>query len=466
VVLGGGFGGLAVTRKLAGLEGVEVTLVDRTNHHLFQPLLYQVASSLLSPANIAEPFRKLVGKMPNTHVVFGEVCAIDRDARTLDYRAHGTPPDARPSVLPFDYLVVAVGATHSYFGHPEWEEFAPGLKSLEDAVRIRNRMLAAIEQGEVLEDLTEAERYARTTLVVVGGGATGVELCGSFAELMHFEMQKEFKRLDPGALRVLLVEAEPEILPSHPPRARAAARARLERLGVEVRTNTRVVALDSGSVTFASGERIAADNKVWAAGVQANPLLKTLGVPLDSAGRAHVRADCTIPNDGRIFVIGDCAHFDLRGSPLPGVATVALQQGRYVGSLLRRELSRPGGGGPSVEGRRTPFRYVDKGMMAVVGKNFAVASTAGVELRGFIAWIAWLAVHIYYLVGMNNRIGTMLAWGWTYLRGDRGARIIVDYARAARSGVGGTSVAPKEPAPPAGVSGALSAQSAVAEPVH
>ena len=403
VVVGAGFGGLNAVLSLARAR-VRVTVVDRRNHHLFQPLLYQVATAALSPADIAYPIRAIFRKQENATVLLAEAGSVDRSAREL------VLSDGR---LGFDYLVLATGARHSYFGHDSWEPRAPGLKSLEDALEIRRRILLAFERAERERD--RERRRALLTFVIVGGGPTGVELAGAIAEIARHVLVREFRSIDSRESSIQVLEAGPRILPTFPPDLAARAQQALERLGVQVRTGCAVRDVAPDSVV-AGDTRIAAATILWAAGVRASPLARSLAVPLDAAGRVRVEPDLSIPGDDRIFAIGDVATLDsAAGNPLPGVAPVAMQQGRHVAENVKRDLA----GLP-----RRPFRYRDKGSLAVIGRAEAVADLGKVRISGFLAWLAWCFVHILYLVGFRNRAVVLFEWAWAYVTHQRGARLI------------------------------------------
>src|SRR5262245_21473234 len=377
VIVGGGFGGLYAAKGLKGAP-VHVTLVDRRNHHLFQPLLYQVATAGLNPADIAAPIRSVFRGWPNVSVVLAEAMAVDLGARRL-LLADGQ--------LFYDYLVLATGATHSYFGHDDWARLAPGLKSIEDALDIRRRVLLAYEMAERERDIERRREWM--TFVIIGGGPTGVELAGALAEISRQALAREFQHIDPTQARILLIEGEPRVLPPYPPGLSAKARTQLERLGVEVRTGVRVTGIDAEGVMVGE-ERILARTVIWAAGVAASPLARTLGAPLDRAGRVLVTPKLTVPGHDEVFVIGDLAAVVQDGQPVPGVAPAAIQMGRHVGRSIRRALA-----GRPLE----PFRYWDKGSFATIGRGKAVGETfGGLKLWGFPAWIAWLAIHIFFLI--------------------------------------------------------------------
>jgi len=403
VIVGGGFGGLQAAKAFRD-EPVRVTLVDRRNHHLFQPLLYQVATAVLSPADIAQPIRSILRNQPNVEVVLGDVEAIDTAAREV------VLTDGR---LPYDYLILAAGATDAYFGHDEWEPLAPGLKSLEEALDIRRRILLSFEEAERERD--PERRKALMTFVIVGGGPTGVEMAGAIAEIAHYTLKRDFRQIDTSDARVILVEAGPRVLATFPERLSRAALDELKGLGVEVRLDQAVTGVAPGKVTIGD-ETIAAETVVWAAGVRASPLGKSLGVELDRAGRVLVNRDLTIPGHPDVFVIGDMASLkDERGRPLPGVAQVAMQQGSWAAANIRRAIA----GDPL-----QPFHYRDLGNLATIGRNAAVADIRGLPLSGFIAWLVWAGVHIMNLVGFRNRILVGLQWLWGYLPFSRGARLI------------------------------------------
>jgi NADH dehydrogenase len=403
VVVGAGFGGLNTVRALRRAR-VRVTLVDRRNHHLFQPLLYQVATAALSPADIAYPVRSILRRQQNAAVLLAEAVGVDRAAREL------VLSDGR---LPFDYLVLATGARHAYFGHEAWEKNAPGLKTLEDALEIRRRILLAFERAEREPD--EPRRRALVTFVIVGGGPTGVELAGAIGEISRQVMVSDFRAIDPREAQIVVLEAGPRILPSFPEDLALRAQESLRALGVEVRTGCPVTAMGNGFVE-AGGTRIAAATILWAAGVRASPLAATVGAPLDRVGRVLVEPDLSIPGDANVFAIGDLAAFlHQTGSPLPGVAPVAIQQGRHVAENVRRDLA----GKP-----RRPFHYRDRGSLAVIGRARAVAQFGRLKLTGFLAWLGWSFIHILFLIGFRNRALVLFEWAWAYFTYQRGARLI------------------------------------------
>ena len=406
VVLGGGFGGLAFCRAFQD-PSVDVLLVDRRNHHLFQPLLYQVATAGLSAPEIAQPLRSLFRERPNIHVRLGEV----RDIR----------PDARVVVVdgeevPYDFLVFALGGRTAYFGHPEWEAFAPGLKTLEDAQRIRAEVLLAFERAENSADA--AERTRHMTSVVIGGGPTGVEMAGALAELARHVLRDDFRRIDPRTARVVLVEGGARLLGQFPADLGDNAQETLEAMGVEVRCGRRVRELSKGRVELDTGEVIEASNIVWAAGVAASPLTARLGAPLDRAGRVQVEPDLSVPGHPEIFVVGDaCGIVDRDGQVVPGVAPAAMQAGRHVAAVVASEIA----GRPE----REAFDYWDKGSMATIGRSAAVANLRGLHLTGLLAWLGWLFVHLVSLVGFRNRVAVLGQWFYSYVTYRRGARIIL-----------------------------------------
>jgi NADH dehydrogenase FAD-containing subunit len=411
VIVGGGFGGLAAARALSNTPA-QIILIDRTNHNLFQPLLYQVATCVLSPGQIGSPIRGILRKQKNTTVILGEVTGVDKEQKCVFV----TNADREGVPISYDYLILATGVTHSYFGHNEFEQFAPGLKSLADALAVRNKVLQAFEQAEAEEDPTRHRDLL--TFVLVGGGPTGVEMAGAIAVLVRSSLQSEFRRIDPTAARIVLVDHSPRVLSSFSEKLSAAAKQRLESLGVDVRLGQRVDHIDAGGVEMA-GERIVSKTVIWTAGVAPSPAGKWLGVETDRAGRVRVQSDLHVPGHPEIFVVGDTASFDQNGSPLPGVAQVALQQGRYAGRLIHNRIA--GNRAPG------PFRYFDKGNMAVVGKGFAVLQSGKVQVSGFAAWLAWAAVHLQFLAQSSLRLSVFLQWVWTYLTGQRGVWLIVNH---------------------------------------
>ncbi len=403
VIIGAGFGGLEAAKKLAG-EGVQVTVVDRTNYHLFQPLLYQVATAALSPADIAAPIRAILSGSDNIEVLLAEVRSINPNAKTIQLSDRE---------IPYDFLILATGARHSYFGHPEWEKVAPGLKSLEDAVEIRRRIFMAFEYAERITD--EAARKAAMTFVIVGGGPTGVEMAGAIAEIARHSLERDFRHIDPSQARIILVEGEPLVLASFPEDLRLSAMKQLDELGVEVRTGVHATNLSEAGLQIGE-EFIPCRVKIWAAGNNASFLGKTLGAETDRVGRVIVNDDLSIPGHPEIQVIGDLASFSHQtGQPLPGVSPVAMQQGRHA---ARNILA-------MVEGRKPQrFWYWDKGSMATIGRNKAVADLNFVHFTGLPAWLVWLFIHIFFLVGFRNRLAVIFQWAWAYLTFDKGARLI------------------------------------------
>jgi NADH dehydrogenase len=384
----------------------QVTLVDKTNHHLFQPLLYQVATAALSPGEIAKPIRSILRRSKSVVVVLGEAQSVAVDARLL-HMVGG-------SSLPYDYLILAPGTRHSYFAHPEWESLAPGLKTVEDALEVRRRILLGFERAEREPDPVERQRHL--TFVVIGGGPTGVEVAGAIAEIKRFALARDFRRIDPRDATVVLLEGGERLLPSYPPALSQRAKEKLRRLGVEVRTETMVTGVEPGAV-IAAGWRIPTDTVVWAAGNIAHPLLQTLGVPLDRVGRVVVEPDCSIPGHPELFVLGDAAAYcHQEGTDLlPGVCQTAMQMGRHAAKSILADLSkRP----------RIKFHYRDKGQLAVIGRGQAVADFGRFHLSGFLAWFTWIFIHIFYLIGFPNRILVLVQWAWSYLTFERGARLI------------------------------------------
>ncbi|HKI26519.1 MAG TPA: NAD(P)/FAD-dependent oxidoreductase [Candidatus Sulfotelmatobacter sp.] len=410
VIVGAGFGGLNAAQGLA--KGpAEITVIDRKNHHTFQPLLYQVATAGLSPGEIAAPIRSILGPYKNVEVLMAEVTGVELNRRMVE------TPEVE---VPYDYLIVAAGAGHSYFGHDEWEPFAPGLKTIEDALEIRRRVLLAFELAE--RQAAAGESEGPLNFVVVGGGPTGVELAGTLAEVCRHSLAHEFRSIDPSRAHILLIEGGPRVLPVYPEDLSRSAEEQLRHLGVEVRTSTMVNQIEPGAVHF--GEvRLPAAVILWAAGVAASPLGKALGVPVDRAGRVTVQPDLSIPGHAEVFVIGDLAAAkDEHGKMLPGVAPVAIQQGRYVAKLIRREIEEAAQG--RGQGVRHPFHYWDKGSLATIGRAAAVADFGKIHISGFVAWLSWLFVHIFFLIGFRNRLLVFIQWAWSYVTYERGARLI------------------------------------------
>jgi NADH dehydrogenase len=404
VIVGAGFAGLRAAQRLKR-AAARVTVLDRRNHHLFQPLLYQVASAGLNPSDIAVPIRRILRRQRNTTVLLAEVHSIDLAAKRV-VLAEGS--------LAYDFLILAVGATDNYFGHPEWGTNAPGLKSVDDAIEIRNRVLLAFEAAEREDD--PGRRAEWLTFVVIGGGPTGVELAGALTEIARYTLARDFRRFDPRQARVLLLEGGPRVLPTYTEETSASAQRQLESIGVEVRTQRLVTGIDAAGVRVGD-ERIAARTVLWAAGVKASPLVQCLGVPLDRAGRVQVERDLSLPGHGEVFVVGDVAAFEQDGTLVPGVAPAAMQEGEHAARNVVLLLA----GKPS-----RPFRYRDKGSLATIGRAKAVAEVAGVRLQGFVAWLAWLGIHVFFLIGFRNRALVMFEWAWAYFTYQRGARLITE----------------------------------------
>lgn len=402
VIIGAGFAGLAAIRAL-GRRRADVTVIDRTNHHLFQPLLYQVATAALNPSDIAYPIRRIVRHRPDVRVLMAEARAIDAAGRRVLLDR---------GEVPYDSLIVAAGATDSYFGHDEWARSAPGLKSIEDALEIRRRILSAFEVAEREPDPERRREYL--TFVIIGAGPTGAELAGTLAEVARKTLARDFRHIDPASARIVLLEGGPRVLPAYPADLSESAKRQLEALGVEVRLGALATGIDEAGVTIGD-ERIAARTVVWAAGVAASPLARSLGAPLDRAGRVKVEPDLTVPGHPEIAVVGDLMAFTQDGEPVPGVAPAAMQAGRHAARNILRRLD---GKAP------LPFRYLDKGMLATIGRGSAVADIRGLKFSGFIAWFLWLFVHIFFLVGFRNRLLVMIQWAYSYLTYDRGARLI------------------------------------------
>lgn len=414
VVIGGGFGGLSVAKALRNAP-VHVTLLDRSNHFLFQPLLYQVAMAGLAPAEIAVPIRSVLRRYTNVQVLLAEVTGVDFNARQV--YARECPP------LEYDYLVLAPGAQNSYFGHDGWASSAPGLKDLDDAIEIRRRVLLAFEAAERESD--PALRRRHLTFVVIGGGPTGVELAGAIAELATFVLSRDFRSIRPDATKVLLLEGGERILSTFEPILSDRAQQSLQDMGITVRTRAQATSIDSTGVSIGD-ERIEATTVLWAAGVRASPLVAALGLDTDRQGRLRVEQDCSIPGHPEVFCIGDAAAFIATGEtvPLPGVSPVALQQGRYVGSNIACNIR-------SIPQR--PFRYRDRGSMATIGRSRAVARIGRVRLSGFVAWVAWLTLHIMYLINFRNRLVVLIDWAWSYFTYERGSRLITGHRLLAGS---------------------------------
>jgi NADH dehydrogenase len=411
IIVGGGFGGLAAAKALKNTPA-EIILIDRTNHHVFQPLLYQVATSVLTPSQIATPIRSILRNQKNATVVMGEATGVNKDERCVIV----SNADRQNVPVVYDYLILATGASHSYFGHNEFAEYAPGLKSLVDAEAARNKILQAFETAEAEQD---ADRHRDLlTFVLVGAGPTGVEMAGALAILVRSTLKSDFRRIDPASARIVLVDMAPKVLGPFSEGLSKAAKQRLEKLGVEVRLGHGVDLIDADGVVVA-GERIASKTVIWTAGVAPSPAGKWLNVETDRAGRVRIQKDLTVPGYPAIFVVGDTASLDQDGKPLPGVAQVAIQQGRYAGKLIRNRIV--GGSEPP------PFRYFDKGNMAVVGKGFAVLQSGKVQITGLTAWLTWAAVHLQFLATSSLRLAVLLQWVWTYVTGQRGDRLIVNH---------------------------------------
>jgi NADH:ubiquinone reductase (H+-translocating) len=419
VIIGGGFGGLSAAKRLRR-ENVQVTLLDRKNHHVFQPLLYQVATATLSPGDIAAPIRWILRRVRNVRVLMGEARRIDVNARRVELADGG--------VLDYDYLIVASGSRHAYFGHGEWEQDAPGLKTLEDAIAIRRRILVAFERAE--RETDPARQRELLTFALVGGGPTGVELAGTLAEIARQTLRDEFRSIDTSRARIVLIEGGPSILATFSEPLRLAAKRSLEKLGVEVREHTVVTSVDSHGVTCANGDRLDAGTVVWAAGVAASPLAATLGAPIDRAGRVLVEPDLSIPGHPEVFVVGDAAAFlHQGGSPLPGVAQTAMQGAKHAAGNIMRLIRKQ----PTV-----PFVYKNLGNLAIVGRGSAVADLPWARFSGLIGWLSWLFLHIVMLIGFRNRVVVLFEWAMAYVTFQRGARLITEESggRKQEAGVG------------------------------
>jgi NADH dehydrogenase len=404
VIVGGGFGGLTCAQGLAKAN-VDITLVDRTNHHLFQPLLYQVAIAGLSPAEIAAPIRGVLSGQKNARVLLGSVAQVHLSEQRVELD-DGTS-------LPYDHLVLAVGAKTSYFGHEEWEKDAPGLKSLGDALEIRHRVLLAFEQAERESDPKMQKELL--TFVVIGGGPTGVELAGAIAELAHVTLDNDFRAIDPDKTQVILVEAGPTVLSPFTTGLQERAREQLKEIGVQIRVGQKVTTIDAQGVVLDGKERITARTVLWAAGVRGTRLAETLGVPLDRQGRVIVESDTAVPGHPNAFAIGDMAACPDGKGTLPGLCPVAMQQGRYVAEIIGKDRDKD---------QREPFKYIDKGTMATIGRSRAIAQAGRMQMSGFLAWLAWLFVHIMFLIGFRNRFVVLFTWAWSYFSFQRGARLI------------------------------------------
>ena len=409
VIVGGGFGGIYAARHLAKLP-VDVTVIDRENYHLFQPLLYQVATAALSAGDIASPIRSILRRFKNVRVVMGEVTSIDKEGKRVSLKEGGD--------YHYDYLVVAAGATGTYFGNDGWAKYAPGLKSIEDAIDIRRRLLTAYETAERLAE-GSAERDAYLTFVCIGGGPTGVEMAGAIREIASQTLKGDFRSIDPAHAKVILVQSGDRILPDYPKDLSDSAYDQLKAMGVEIRLGKRVTGIDEGGVHIGD-DFIPAKTVVWGAGVKASPLGKALGVETDKGGRVMVNADCSAPGYQEIFVIGDLAHYE-HGvkEPLPGIAPVAIQQGVYLAKRIGQLLEAP-------KADPVPFVYDDRGMLATIGRNSAVGIAKGVHVKGFVAWLMWLLIHIYFLIGFENRLLVLFSWAYSYMSYNRSARLITN----------------------------------------
>jgi NADH dehydrogenase FAD-containing subunit len=411
VIVGAGFAGLAAAKALRHANA-DILVIDRTNHNLFQPLLYQVATTVLSPAQIASPIRGLLKSQRNTTVFLGEVNGINKDAKFV----YASDENHKDAAHPYDILVIATGVSHSYFGHDEFAEFAPGLKGLADAVRIRNRVLKAFEQAEAEDDPNRRQDFL--TFVLVGAGPTGVELASSLAVLVRTSLRAEFRRINLAATRIVLVDVAPRVLGTFASELSEAAKHRLENLGVEVQLGHSVDRIDADGAVI-GGKRIASKVVIWTAGVAPSPAGKWLNVETDRAGRVRIQNDLTVPGYPDIYVVGDTASLEQDGKPLPGVAQVAIQQGRYAGRRIVQSLF----GKPSSR----PFRYFDKGNMAVIGAGFAILQAGRVRLSGIVAWLAWAGIHLQFLSTTSLRLSVLLQWTWSFLTGQTGVRLIVNH---------------------------------------
>jgi NADH:ubiquinone reductase (H+-translocating) len=420
VIVGAGFAGLNAAQALAKAP-VQITVIDRKNHHTFQPLLYQVATAGLSPGEIAAPIREILGSHKNVEVLMSEVTSFDLDRRIV----------AAPEIeIPYDYLIVAAGSSHAYFGHDDWEPLAPGLKTIEDALEIRRRVLLAFELAE--RDAAAGETAAPINFVVVGGGPTGVELAGTLAEICRHVLAHEFRSIDPARTHILLLEGGPRVLPTYTEDLSRSAEEQLHHLGVAVRTSAMVTQVEPDAV-YVGDTRLPATVTLWAAGVAASPLGKKLGAPIDRAGRVLVEDDLSIPNHPEVFVIGDLAALkDAHGKLVPGVAPAAIQEGQFAAKLIREEIEVRSHRGdeasdpisPAVVAGRAKFHYWDKGSLATIGRSAAIAEIGKIHISGFIAWLAWLFIHIFFLIGFRNRLLVFIQWAWSYVTYERGARLI------------------------------------------
>lgn len=426
VVIGGGFGGLTFCQHFHH-PNARVTIIDKHNHHLFQPLLYQVATAGLSAPEIAQPIRSILSDREDIEVLLDEAREIKLEAKQVVLRKQ---------TLNYDYLVLAMGGGTSYFGHPEWEQFAPGLKSLEDAIRIRREVLLAFEMAETEPNPEERQRLM--TIVVAGGGPTGVELAGAFAELTKQVLRRDFRRIDPATAQIILIEASPHVLSHMEEDLQLSAERQLQKLGVQIRTNVKVASITQGRVELTTGETIRAVNILWAAGVAASPLTKQLGVELDRAGRVKVNPDLSVPGHPEVFAVGDLASLlQKNGKPVPGVSPAAMQMAKHVAKIISNELTSPG------IAARTDFEYFDKGTMATIGRSAAVAHIGPFKFSGYMAWLAWLFVHLVFLVGFRNKIAVLLQWFYGYLSYKRGARIITNVTPIAENAIPSTTTSSK-----------------------
>jgi NADH dehydrogenase len=420
VILGGGFGGLSAARALSRAP-VRVTLIDRHNYHLFQPLLYQVATASLSPADVASPIRWVLRRQQNIEVLLADARSIDPTQRVVVLDPGPGSACRVETSIAFDYLILATGAAHSYFGHDDWAKWAPGLKTLDDGLKMRQRILLAFEAAE--RATSDEEQRRLLTFVIVGGGPTGVELAGALAEIARHSLRKDFRRIRPESARILLLEGSPNVLGTFPEPLRQAAQRSLERLGVDVRTGAHVVGVDAGGVWWRASaaaassppERIDADTVLWAAGVAASPLAKSIGVPLDRAGRIATEPTLAVPGHPGIFVIGDLCAFVDNGAPLPGVAQVAMQEGAHAARNIQRTIR-----GEPLQ----PFHYRNYGIMATIGRGAAVGDIFGLKVSGFFAWLFWIFLHIFWLIGFRNRLAVMSEWAWAYVTFQRRVRLI------------------------------------------
>ena len=405
VIIGAGFGGLNAAKALRR-AAVQITLIDRYNYHLFQPLLYQVATAGLSPADISMPVRQVFSRQHNCQVLMGEVVAVDRQQQLVK---------TRRKTIPYDYLIIATGARHAYFGHDEWQAHAPGLKDLDDATTIRKKILLAFEQAELSDDPEERRRLMN--FCVIGGGPTGVEMAGAVAELANHTLSKDFRHIDPTTAAITLLEGGDRLLTSFPEQLSEKARLQLVELGVEVRLNSLVTRCDEHGVTIADGSHIPTQNIIWAAGVKASPAAEWLGVPADRAGRVKVSGHLSLPESPNVFVIGDTAQVvDAKNNPVPGVAPAAKQMGKYVGRVIKRSIKQ--------QSAPQPFRYKDYGNLATIGRKAAVADFGFMRLSGLPAWWLWGGAHVFFLIGFRNRLSVMMNWAWHYFSFKRGARLI------------------------------------------